>query len=143
MWEVDALGRKPMLVVTTETLPGFEIKEIIGGVVGATARPLNVFTEGVKALTPSVKTLSGRAVAPTTPPMISLISNPGSVSVVTTSMGFLPSASTSHIARDYAASVRLPGPGRRFHLVGVAGRTRTPLPKLPRQRGKSSPLPRG
>jgi uncharacterized protein YbjQ (UPF0145 family) len=50
MWEVDALGRKPMLVVTTETLPGFEIKEVIGGVVGATARPLNVFTEGVKAL---------------------------------------------------------------------------------------------
>jgi uncharacterized protein YbjQ (UPF0145 family) len=39
-----------MLVVTTETLPGFEIKEIIGGVVGATARPLNAFSEGVKAL---------------------------------------------------------------------------------------------
>jgi uncharacterized protein YbjQ (UPF0145 family) len=39
-----------MLVVTTDTLPGFEIKEVLGGVVGATARPLNVFAEGVKAL---------------------------------------------------------------------------------------------
>lgn len=40
-----------MLVVTTDNLPGFEIKEVLGGVVGATARPLNVFAEGVKALT--------------------------------------------------------------------------------------------
>ena len=40
-----------MLVVTTDTLPGFDIKEVIGGIVGATARPLNVYVEGVKALT--------------------------------------------------------------------------------------------
>jgi uncharacterized protein YbjQ (UPF0145 family) len=39
-----------MFVVTTDTLPGFDVKEVIGGVVGAIARPLNVYTEGVKAL---------------------------------------------------------------------------------------------
>lgn len=39
-----------MLAVTIETLPGFIIKQVLGEVVGATARSDNIFTEGIKAL---------------------------------------------------------------------------------------------
>jgi uncharacterized protein YbjQ (UPF0145 family) len=39
-----------MFAVTIDALPGYEIKEVIGGVVGITARSQNVFLEGVKAL---------------------------------------------------------------------------------------------
>jgi uncharacterized protein YbjQ (UPF0145 family) len=40
-----------MLAVTIETLPGFEIKEVLGQVVGVVARPRNAYVEGVKSLT--------------------------------------------------------------------------------------------
>jgi uncharacterized protein YbjQ (UPF0145 family) len=39
-----------MLAVTIDTLPGYEIKDVLGEVVGCTARPQNVFMEGVKTL---------------------------------------------------------------------------------------------
>jgi uncharacterized protein YbjQ (UPF0145 family) len=39
-----------MLVVTTEGVPGFEIRTVIGEVVGVTARTLNPYLEGVKSL---------------------------------------------------------------------------------------------
>jgi uncharacterized protein YbjQ (UPF0145 family) len=39
-----------MLAVTIDTLPGFEIKTVIGEVVGVTIRPWNAYTEGIKAL---------------------------------------------------------------------------------------------
>jgi uncharacterized protein YbjQ (UPF0145 family) len=39
-----------MLAVTIESLPGYEIRAVIGEVVGTTARPLNKFVEGVKDL---------------------------------------------------------------------------------------------
>ena len=44
------IGAETMIAVTIESLPGFEIKRVLGEVVGAAARPDNVFTEGVKAL---------------------------------------------------------------------------------------------
>jgi uncharacterized protein YbjQ (UPF0145 family) len=37
-------------VVTLENLPGFQLRAIIGEVVGVTARPQNRFTEGVRSL---------------------------------------------------------------------------------------------
>jgi uncharacterized protein YbjQ (UPF0145 family) len=37
-----------MLAVTIDTLPGYEIKEVVGEVVGTTARRQNVFTEGLR-----------------------------------------------------------------------------------------------
>jgi len=40
-----------MFAVTIETLPGFEIKEVLGQVVGVVARPRNAYVEGVKSLT--------------------------------------------------------------------------------------------
>jgi uncharacterized protein YbjQ (UPF0145 family) len=39
-----------MLAVTIDTIPGFDIKTVIGEVVGITARPRNVYSEGVKTL---------------------------------------------------------------------------------------------
>lgn len=39
-----------MLAVTIESLPGYEIKQVLGEVVGASARPDNAFTEGAKSL---------------------------------------------------------------------------------------------
>jgi uncharacterized protein YbjQ (UPF0145 family) len=39
-----------MLVVTTEGIPGFEVRAVIGEVVGVTARSWNPFVEGVKSL---------------------------------------------------------------------------------------------
>jgi uncharacterized protein YbjQ (UPF0145 family) len=39
-----------MLVVTTEGIPGYEVRAVIGEVVGVTARSFNPFVEGVKSL---------------------------------------------------------------------------------------------
>ena len=39
-----------MLVVTTEGIPGYEVRAVIGEVVGVTARAFNPFIEGVKSL---------------------------------------------------------------------------------------------
>ena len=39
-----------MLVVTLNDLPGYALREILGEVVGVTARPQNKFTEGVRSL---------------------------------------------------------------------------------------------
>lgn len=39
-----------MLVVTTDDLPGYEVRQVLGQVLGATARLLNPFTEGVRTL---------------------------------------------------------------------------------------------
>src|SRR3712207_516873 len=44
-------ARRPVLVVTTDILPGYEIRQVLGEVLGVLARPRNPFTEGVKALT--------------------------------------------------------------------------------------------
>lgn len=40
-----------MLVVTIDDLPGYQIREVVGEVVGVTARPQNKFTEGARSLT--------------------------------------------------------------------------------------------
>jgi uncharacterized protein YbjQ (UPF0145 family) len=40
-----------MMAVTIDSLPGYEIKEVFGEVLGTTARTQNVFAEGIK--TPS------------------------------------------------------------------------------------------
>jgi uncharacterized protein YbjQ (UPF0145 family) len=39
-----------MLVVTTESVPGYQVSYVIGEVVGATARMYNVYADGVKDL---------------------------------------------------------------------------------------------
>jgi uncharacterized protein YbjQ (UPF0145 family) len=39
-----------MLVVTTDSIPGYEVREVIGEVVGVTARTFNPYIEGVKSL---------------------------------------------------------------------------------------------
>jgi uncharacterized protein YbjQ (UPF0145 family) len=39
-----------MMVVTTEGIPGYEVRAVIGEVVGVTARTFNPFIEGVKSL---------------------------------------------------------------------------------------------
>ncbi|GGJ89535.1 UPF0145 protein [Pilimelia anulata] len=39
-----------MLVVTTDTLPGYEIRDVLGEVIGITARSNNPFNEGIKSL---------------------------------------------------------------------------------------------
>ena len=39
-----------MMVVTTESIPGYEVRAVIGEVVGVTARTFNPFIEGVKSL---------------------------------------------------------------------------------------------
>ncbi|GAA5198013.1 hypothetical protein GCM10023322_70510 [Rugosimonospora acidiphila] len=43
-----------MLIVTVENLPGYQIRGLIGEVVGVTARPQNKFTEGVRSLSGSL-----------------------------------------------------------------------------------------
>jgi uncharacterized protein YbjQ (UPF0145 family) len=42
--------RGGILAVTIETLPGYEIRNVFGQVMGATARPQNAFTEGIREL---------------------------------------------------------------------------------------------
>jgi uncharacterized protein YbjQ (UPF0145 family) len=39
-----------VLVVTTEGIPGYEVRAVLGEVVGVTARSFNPFVEGVKSL---------------------------------------------------------------------------------------------
>ena len=39
-----------MLVVTTDSIPGYEVRAVIGEVVGVTARTFNLYIEGVKSL---------------------------------------------------------------------------------------------
>ncbi|GAA2512724.1 YbjQ family protein [Pilimelia columellifera] len=39
-----------MLVATTDSLPGYEICEVLGEVIGITARSNNPFAEGIKSL---------------------------------------------------------------------------------------------
>lgn len=39
-----------MLVVTTDDLPGYEVRQVLGQVMGATGRLRNAFTEGVRLL---------------------------------------------------------------------------------------------
>lgn len=39
-----------MLVVTTDSLYGYEIREVLGEVIGITARSNNPFNEGIKSL---------------------------------------------------------------------------------------------
>lgn len=39
-----------MMVVTTDNLPGYEIGEVLGEVIGVTARTYNPFNEGIKSL---------------------------------------------------------------------------------------------
>ncbi len=38
-----------MMAVTIDNLPGYEIKEVFGEVLGTTARTQNVFAEGIKS----------------------------------------------------------------------------------------------
>lgn len=40
-----------MLIVTTESVPGYQVLEVLGQVFGLTARTHNPYEEGVKALT--------------------------------------------------------------------------------------------
>jgi uncharacterized protein YbjQ (UPF0145 family) len=40
-----------MLVVTTESVPGYRVSAVIGEVIGITARTHNPFNEGIRALT--------------------------------------------------------------------------------------------
>lgn len=39
-----------MLVVTTDSVPGFEVRTVFGEVIGITARTFNPYIEGVKSL---------------------------------------------------------------------------------------------
>jgi uncharacterized protein YbjQ (UPF0145 family) len=39
-----------MLVVTTDGIPGYDVRAVIGEVVGVTARSFNPYVEGVKSL---------------------------------------------------------------------------------------------
>jgi uncharacterized protein YbjQ (UPF0145 family) len=39
-----------VLIVTTDVLPGYEIRAVLGGVMGIAARSRNPYQEGVKAL---------------------------------------------------------------------------------------------
>lgn len=41
-----------MIVVTTETIPGRTIYQVIGEVMGVTARAMNAFMEGLKVINP-------------------------------------------------------------------------------------------
>jgi uncharacterized protein YbjQ (UPF0145 family) len=43
-----------MLVVTTESVPGYQVRQVVGRVLGVTARSQNPFAEGIKALTGGV-----------------------------------------------------------------------------------------
>jgi uncharacterized protein YbjQ (UPF0145 family) len=39
-----------MLAVTIESVPGYDVRAVVGEVVGVTVRPQNLYLEGVKAL---------------------------------------------------------------------------------------------
>ncbi len=39
-----------MLTVTIDSVPGYDIKQVYGEVLGTTARPQNVYSEGIRAL---------------------------------------------------------------------------------------------
>lgn len=41
---------RAMLVVTTDSLPGYEIRKVLGEVIGVTARTHNPFAEGIRSL---------------------------------------------------------------------------------------------
>jgi len=43
-----------MLVVTTETVPGYDVTDVLGEVMGVVARTRNPYAEGVKALSGEV-----------------------------------------------------------------------------------------
>jgi uncharacterized protein YbjQ (UPF0145 family) len=43
-----------MLVVTTDSLPGYEVRHVIGEVLGVIARSRNPFIEGIKVMTGGV-----------------------------------------------------------------------------------------
>ena len=43
-----------MLAVTIDSLPGYEIEEVLGEVLGTTARQQNVFLEGIRELSGGV-----------------------------------------------------------------------------------------
>ena len=50
-----------MLAVTIDSLPGYEIKKVIGEVMGTSARARNTYTEGVKTLSGEVNPNMQRA----------------------------------------------------------------------------------
>jgi uncharacterized protein YbjQ (UPF0145 family) len=50
-----------MLVVTTEQVPGYDIVDVLGEVMGVTARTRNPYAEGVKALSGEVNPSVSRA----------------------------------------------------------------------------------
>ncbi len=52
-----------MLVVTTETVPGYRVTAVVGEVIGITARTHNPFAEGVKALSGTLNPRMPQALA--------------------------------------------------------------------------------
>jgi uncharacterized protein YbjQ (UPF0145 family) len=50
-----------MLIVTTESVPGYRVVEVLGQVFGLTARTHNPYNEGVKALTGGINPQMSRA----------------------------------------------------------------------------------
>jgi uncharacterized protein YbjQ (UPF0145 family) len=50
-----------MLAVTIDNLPGYEIKKVLGEVMGTTARARNPYLEGVKGLSGSINPTMQRA----------------------------------------------------------------------------------
>ncbi len=50
-----------MLIVTTESVPGYRVVELLGQVFGLTARTHNPYNEGVKALTGALNPQMSRA----------------------------------------------------------------------------------
>jgi uncharacterized protein YbjQ (UPF0145 family) len=52
-----------VLVVTTELVPGYEIVDVLGEVMGVTARTRNPYAEGVKVLSGEVNPSVARALA--------------------------------------------------------------------------------
>jgi uncharacterized protein YbjQ (UPF0145 family) len=47
---MTATRAAPMLVVTIDSLPGYDIVDVVGNVLGTTARPHNPFIEGARSL---------------------------------------------------------------------------------------------
>ncbi len=54
---------RPMLVVTIDSLPGYEIRAILGQVVGVATRTHNPYSEGVKGLDGEYNPRSNTALA--------------------------------------------------------------------------------
>lgn len=52
-----------MLVVTTEHVPGYDVLDVLGEVMGVTARTRNPYAEGVKVLSGDVNPSVSRALA--------------------------------------------------------------------------------